>query len=620
MVQNPTENKHFLHIIYKYTYMAGKRRSGLANDRRAYKCSRNCSKNYTVTYNGNTNTSGNAPTDGSSPYASGSTVTVLGNSGSPVLAKSGFTFDGWNTSADGSGTSYSQGNTFTINANITLYAQWIQTYTVTYNGNTNTSGNAPTDGSSPYASGSTVTVLGNSGSPVLAKSGFTFDGWNTAANGSGTSYSQGNTFTINANTILYAQWIQDNYTVTYDGNTNTSGNAPTDGSSPYASGSSVTVLGNSGSPVLENSGFTFAGWNTAANGSGTSYSQGNTFTINANTILYAQWTPVIPPPSTPTSLSSVGGNQAAYILFTQSGSVTNYEYSTDDGVTFLLFEPPQIYSPVEINTLSSDGVTPLTNGTVYTVKLKAVNSGGSSTESVSVNVTPTITTLLTSNRIIYLDANNSSSYPGSGTTWTNIDSSGAYSATLNGSPTFNDTTDPGNKYFEFNPGALTGQFAQINQAAAINPVANQPFTIQMWVRINNVGSQGSLVSKVFGSPSFDGYALGYMANNSLQLHENGSQVNYYNSITGVLSSGWALYTANIQFGNGGGRQNKLFVNGRQVMSVTSTDNIGSSTQNLTFPAGFYGEGECDIGQFYYYNTELTTTQIIQNYDATKPTY
>jgi len=601
--------------------MAGKKRSGLANDRRAYSCSRYCPQTtYTLTYNGNTNTSGNAPTDGSSPYASGSTVTVLGNSGSPVLAKSGFTFAGWNTSANGSGTSYSQGNTFIINANTILYAQWTPTYTVTYNGNTNTSGNAPTDGSSPYISGSTVTVLGNSGSPVLAKSGFTFTEWNTSANGSGTSYSQGNTFTINANTTLYAQWTQDTYTVTYDGNTNTSGVSPTDGSSPYASGSTVTVLGNSGSPVLEKTGFTFAGWNTLANGSGISYSQGNTFTINANTTLYAKWTEVTPAPSAPTSLSSVGGDQAAYILFTQSGSVTNYEYSTDNGATFLLFDPPQIFSPVEINTLSSDGVTRLTNGTVYTVKLKAVNSGGSSVESVSVNVTPTVTSLLTANRIIYLDANNSSSYSGSGTTWTNLESSGSYSATLNGSPTFDNTT-PSNKFFEFNTGALTGQFAQINQAAAINPVANQPFTIQMWVRINNVGSQGSLVSKVFASPSFDGYALGYRADTTLQLHENGSQVNYFNSVTGVLSSGWALYTANIQFGSAGGRQNKLFVNGRQVLSVTSTDTgIGSTTQNLTFPAGFYGEGECDIGQFYYYNTELTTTQIIQNFDASKPTY
>ena len=415
--------------------------------------------------------------------------------------------------------------------------------------------------------------------------------------------------------------VPTTYTVTYNGNIDTSGNAPTDSSSPYTSGSTVTVLGNSGSPVLAKSGFTFAGWNTAANGSGTSYSQGNTFTINDNTTLYAQWTSVTAP-STPTSLFGVGGNQTAYILFTQSGNVTNYEYSTDNGATFLLFEPPQIYSPVEITTLSSDGVTCLTNGTVYSVKLKAVNSGGSSSESDSVNVTPTITSLLTTNRIIYLDANNSSSYTGSGADWTNLDSSGNYSATLNGSPTFDNTTESGNKYFEFNPGSVTGQFAQINQAAAINPVLNQPFTIQMWVRINNIGSQGSLVSKVFGAPSYDGYALGYRTDTTLQLHENGSsRVNYFSSVTGVLNNGWVLYTANIQFGNGGGRQNKLFVNGRQVMTATNYETgIPSPTQNLTFPTGFYGEGECDIGQFYYYNTELTTTQIIQNFDATKSRY
>jgi uncharacterized repeat protein (TIGR02543 family) len=416
------------------------------------------------------------------------------------------------------------------------------------------------------------------------------------------------------------------YTVTYNGNTNTSGTAPVDGSSPYTEGSTATILGNSGSPVLANTGFTFDGWNTVANGSGTSYSQGNTFTITTNIILYAQWTPVpeTPPPppasvSAPISLSSVGGNQAAYILFTQSGTVTNYEYSTDDGVTFLPFSPAQIYSPVEITVLSSDGVTRLTNGTTYTVKLKAVNSGSSSIESVFVTVVPMITSLATDSRIIYLDANNSSSYSGTGSTWTNLDSGGSYSATLNGAPPFN-TTDSNNKYFDFNREAATGQFAQIGQVAAINPVANQPFTIQMWVRINNVGAQGSLVSKVFGAPSYDGYAVGYRTDNRLQLHENGSQVKYFDSVTGVVSNEWILYTANIQFGNGGGRQNKLFINGRQILSVTSTDNISSPTQNLTFPTGFYGEGECDIGQFYYYNTELTTTQIIQNYDATKPRY
>jgi uncharacterized repeat protein (TIGR02543 family) len=76
--------------------------------------------------------------------------------------------------------------------------------------------------------------------------------------------------------------------VSYNGNSNTGGSAPIDTSSPYIVCSTVTVLGEG---TLTRTDYTFANWNTAANGSGTSYSEGNTFTINANTILYAQWTP-----------------------------------------------------------------------------------------------------------------------------------------------------------------------------------------------------------------------------------------------------------------------------------------------------------------------------------------
>lgn len=80
------------------------------------------SSNLTVTYDGNGNTGGTAPTDSSSPYSSGDTVTVIGNTGS--LEKTGKTFSGWNTKADGSGTTYTAAQTFTITASITLYAKW----------------------------------------------------------------------------------------------------------------------------------------------------------------------------------------------------------------------------------------------------------------------------------------------------------------------------------------------------------------------------------------------------------------------------------------------------------------------------------------------------------------
>ena len=155
---------------------------------------------YIVTYDGNGNTGGTAPVDVSS-YPTDSTVTVLG---SGTLEKTGFAFTGWNTVTDGSGTSYSPTDIFTITSNITLYAQWVAVYTVTYDGNGNTSGTAPVDGSSPYPSGNSVTVLGPG---TLVKSGFTFTRWNTASNGSGSFYSQNTSFTITSNITLYAQWV-----------------------------------------------------------------------------------------------------------------------------------------------------------------------------------------------------------------------------------------------------------------------------------------------------------------------------------------------------------------------------------------------------------------------------
>jgi uncharacterized repeat protein (TIGR02543 family) len=85
-------------------------------------------------------------------------------------------------------------------------------YIVTYDGNGNTSGIVPVD-SNTYLPGATVTVLGNTGS--LEKTGYTFGGWNTTSDGTGTDYAVGATFTMGtANVILYAKWVALFYTVT----------------------------------------------------------------------------------------------------------------------------------------------------------------------------------------------------------------------------------------------------------------------------------------------------------------------------------------------------------------------------------------------------------------------
>jgi len=81
----------------------------------------------TVNYSGNGNTAGTVPVDPSSPYEYGATVTVLGNTGS--LVKTGYTFDGWNTQADGLGINRAVASTFTMGtSNVTLYTKWTPLY------------------------------------------------------------------------------------------------------------------------------------------------------------------------------------------------------------------------------------------------------------------------------------------------------------------------------------------------------------------------------------------------------------------------------------------------------------------------------------------------------------
>jgi uncharacterized repeat protein (TIGR02543 family) len=255
---------------------------------------------YTVTYNAPTKDSGSVPTD-SNAYGFGVTVTVAGNIGS--LTKSGYVFGGWCTATLVAGaactaTTHAPGAMFTISSNVELYAIWIapgSTYSVTYFPSSGSAtGSVPVD-SVLYNSGSSVTVLGNVGN--LALVGFSFVGWCTqvvtpGSTCGGTTRLPGSTFTITAGTSLYALWAtSSNFTVTYAASGAT-GSAPVDGVSPYISGATVTIVNGYGTLAYTN--FAFGGWcsqsvTAGAVCGGVTYTQGTTFVINANTVLYAIW-------------------------------------------------------------------------------------------------------------------------------------------------------------------------------------------------------------------------------------------------------------------------------------------------------------------------------------------
>ncbi len=245
-----------------------------------------------MTYDGNTNGGGAVPSDGTA-YASGSTVTVAGNSGS--LTKSGYTFGGWCTTQPAagatcvsvSGTSQAAASTFAISANTTLYAVWTaDTYSVAYNGNTSDGGSVPSSQTKTHAID--LTLASNSGS--LTKSGYTFGGWCTTqpAAGSacgGTSYAAGATYSANAAMTLYAVWTANTQTISYAAGTGGAGSAPSSPTSVSYGGTFTTPAN-----TYSRTGHTFAGW---SDGSST-YAAGATYpasgTVSANVTLTATWT------------------------------------------------------------------------------------------------------------------------------------------------------------------------------------------------------------------------------------------------------------------------------------------------------------------------------------------
>ena len=108
---------------------------------------------YTIFYNANGATGGTAPDNGS--QATGSAYTVASNRSSPdTLVKAGFTFAGWNTSANGTGVDYAVGATgLASTSNVTLYAKWTaDSFAVTYVTGDGAS-TAPTQANTMYPKG-----------------------------------------------------------------------------------------------------------------------------------------------------------------------------------------------------------------------------------------------------------------------------------------------------------------------------------------------------------------------------------------------------------------------------------------------------------------------------------
>ncbi|MDR0385467.1 MAG: InlB B-repeat-containing protein [Prevotellaceae bacterium] len=188
----------------------------------------------------------------------------------PAPTRTGYTFGGWFTEADGKGTGYGSETVYKTVGNTTLYAKWtVKSYTLSFDAQ----GGAPV----PALPANYNDVLSLS-APVRA--GYTFKGWNTLKDGSGVAYTENVNYTIDDNITLYAQWEADSYTLSFD----TQGGNPVN-SQQISYGAVTDAL-----PAVTRAGYTFGGWFTEADGNGTEYTPATVYKTAGNTTLYAKWT------------------------------------------------------------------------------------------------------------------------------------------------------------------------------------------------------------------------------------------------------------------------------------------------------------------------------------------
>jgi len=229
----------------------------------------------TITFDANGATGGAAPA--AVQVNAGSSTTLP--AASAGMTKTGYTFGGWNTQADDTGTNYNANTSFTPDGDITLYARW--NYTVTFNINGGT-GTAPA--AQAVNPGGTTTLPGNTG---FSRTGYTFSGWNTNSSGTGTNYTAGDSYEPSSAAVtLYAKWTANTYTISYldVGGGTFSGTHGTNPPASHTYGSATSLV----SPST-GIGYIFGGWYINSDGTGTALTSLAATGYTANITLYARW-------------------------------------------------------------------------------------------------------------------------------------------------------------------------------------------------------------------------------------------------------------------------------------------------------------------------------------------
>ena len=226
--------------------------------------------------------------------------------------------------------------------------------------------------------------------------------------------------------------------------------------------------------------------------------------------------------------------------------------------------------------------------------------------------------IVNSGLVLHLDAGNTSSYPGSGTTWTDLSSNG-YNGTLTNGPTFSSA----------NGGSIV--FDGTNDVASFGNILNMglsSWTMSCWVKFN----VGSGLAGIMGKTSYRGYAGRY----SLYIENNNLNALFQPDINYIITTAISPYLNN-KFHNlvmtiDRTSMMYFYIDGVSVgtplnVNSVSSINLNSSTDN--FYIGSYGSSDGQSPQYFLngnvsqaaiYNRALTAAEVLTNYNALRPRF
>jgi hypothetical protein len=211
--------------------------------------------------------------------------------------------------------------------------------------------------------------------------------------------------------------------------------------------------------------------------------------------------------------------------------------------------------------------------------------------------------IVTDGLVVHLDAGNSNSYPGSGTTWYDLSGNG------------NDGTISGATYDSANGGSLS--FDGTNDYVSFSPTSANlnlfPITLSFWATPG-----GEVINKYIAS-SFNGYRVSFTTNgiNGFYFISNSSYTNNYNNSYGSGTVG--TFSNGVMIVDDSGV--KFYLNDLLVGSNTWNGSSGATTTSTNLRLALYTSYmNGNIAQVSIYNKALTPSEVTQNFDALKGRY